>query len=92
MERSRVAVSVLGLPLHPCKGFVYTVTTRQRCLKINQPKRQTKSALMAKAWAGCRKMRCLKGLKANLKPDQKDSHCNGIKTSQASPDHFRLLK
>ena len=38
MERSRVAVSVLGLPLHPCKGFVYTVTTRQRCLKINQPK------------------------------------------------------
>lgn len=48
-------VSALGLPLHPCKGFMCTVTTKTQilvCLKINQ--RQTKSALMAKAWAGCK--------------------------------------
>lgn len=41
----------------------------------NNPAKGSQSALRAMAWAGCETMRCLKGLKANLKPDQKDRHC-----------------
>ena len=80
-----------GSSLHPCKGFACTVTTRQRCLKINQPKAdQECSSGEGIGWMQEDEM--FKRFESKPKTRSKGQALHGVKTSQASPDDFRLLK
>ena len=84
-------VSVLGLPLHPCKGFVCTVTTRRRCLKINQPKAD-KECFYGEGMGWMQEDEMFKRFESKPKTRSNRRPLHSVKTPQASPDHFRLLK
>lgn len=91
VERSRVVVSVLDLPLHPCKGLVCTVTRRQRHLKINQPKADKEGSCgEGMGWMQGHEM--FKRFESKPKPRSKRQPPHSVKPPQASQHHFRLLK